>query len=240
MSSVLVVVQVALKEELGLLAPLVQDLDKVTVLKSTKDPFVYAISISGVGKIAGALGVATTMASLHAAGITQQVQEIVYVSLGTCGAIPGSNLEVNDVVVPELTYAHDYCHGSLKNPILASPGTVPGTEPFEMYKSAFEELTGRTLASGDRLVDSEDYVEILRAQGASIVEMEAAGVAEACSRLGLKFLPIKAVSDYACSGTPSQYIRNRHGASCAATMTLYSVFGEPYSIDSGDSIKTRH
>jgi adenosylhomocysteine nucleosidase len=97
-------------------------------------------------------------------------------NVGFCGALD-ETLEIGDVVVG--TEIRDENH--------FYPASVPGG-PMVKYG---------TVASIDHVAQTAAEKRDLRSTGASIVEMEAAGVARATEDLGLPFYCIRAVSDLA-------------------------------------------
>jgi len=98
-------------------------------------------------------------------------------NIGFCGALD-ETLRIGDVVVAT----------EVRNGSRSWPALVPGDTP--------ESPTG-TVASIDHIAQTAAENSNLRATGASIVEMEAAGVARASEDLDLPFYCIRAVSDLA-------------------------------------------
>lgn len=98
-------------------------------------------------------------------------------NIGFCGALDES-MEVGDVVVVSE---------------VRSGGSVwPALAPKQMPDCDFG-----AVASIDHVAQTAKEKRDLRATGASIVEMEAAGVARACEDLELPFYCVRAVSDLA-------------------------------------------
>jgi len=98
-------------------------------------------------------------------------------NIGFCGALDES-LQIGDVFVAT----------EIRNGGNSWPACVPDTP---------DSPTG-VVASIDHIAQTAAEKSNLRASGASIVEMEAAGVARASEDLGLPFYCIRAVSDLAC------------------------------------------
>jgi nucleoside phosphorylase len=97
-------------------------------------------------------------------------------NIGFCGALDES-LQVGDVVIAT----------EVRN----------GTRLWAAQAPEGPPVTRGVLASIDHIAQTAAEKRSLRATGASIVEMEAAGVARAAADLGLPFYCIRAVSDLA-------------------------------------------
>lgn len=98
-------------------------------------------------------------------------------SIGFCGALE-ENLSIGDVVVAT----------EVRNGAGSYPAIPPRAAPSASYV---------TVASIGHIAQTAGEKRNLRATGASVVEMEAAGVARACEDLDLPFYCIRAVSDVA-------------------------------------------
>src|SRR5207248_4056081 len=96
-------------------------------------------------------------------------------SIGFCGALVES-LRVGDIVVA----------GEVRNGARSYPASAPRGLPATAI-----------VASIDHVALTAAEKSNLRATGASVVEMEAAGVARAAEDLGVPFYCIRAVSDMA-------------------------------------------
>jgi nucleoside phosphorylase len=97
-------------------------------------------------------------------------------SIGFCGALD-ETLRIGDV----------FAATEVRNGARAWPALLPGAA----------DAPSGVVASIDHIARTAAEKSNLRATGASIVEMEAAGVAQACEDLSLPFYCIRAVSDLA-------------------------------------------
>jgi nucleoside phosphorylase len=114
-------------------------------------------------------------------------------NIGFCGALDES-LRVGDVVVA-LAVIDDSVHDKTGIRTRTYETLVPGVG-VSGVRAAKAILSG-TVVSIHHIAQTAAEKRNLRATGASIVEMEAAGVARAAEDLGLPFYCIRAVSDLA-------------------------------------------
>jgi nucleoside phosphorylase len=132
------------------------------------------------------LAIANGMGADRAAGAVNSVAEVsVAFSIGFCGALD-AKLQIGDVVTG--TEVHD--------------GTIAW---------AAKPLSGSSVrvASTDHIVQTAGEKRELRRTGASVVEMEAAGVARAATDLKVPFYCVKVVSDLADEDFANDFNRVR-------------------------------
>jgi nucleoside phosphorylase len=125
--------------------------------------------------------VANGAGALRAAAATAEalgrVQADAVVSFGFCGAVDPA-LRVGDVFVAR----------AVETPGRRFEAAIPRTgRPF----------ASGTLATASRVAATVAEKEAFRAAGASVVEMEAAGVAECAAKRGLPFFCVRSVTDLA-------------------------------------------
>ena len=132
---------------------------------------------------------------IHAATAARAIGERLplrgLVSVGWCGGLDPS-LEVGQVVVADRVLSENP-----RQEFRALPVEGPAT-------------TGAVL-SVDRFVRTAEEKRQLRATGASVVDMEAAGVAAEAVRMGLPFFCVRAVSDPAGKTFAMDFNRARRG-----------------------------
>jgi uridine phosphorylase len=142
-------------------------------------PWSLAVHWARVGKwkgrkvaaVANGAGAERAFAAVIVAGDVSAV-----CSIGFCGALD-ENLGIGDVVI-----ATEVRNGA---------GIYPAIIPAALF------ACGVCVASIDHIAQTAAEKRNLRATGASVVEMEAAGVARACEDLNLPFYCVRAVSDLA-------------------------------------------
>jgi nucleoside phosphorylase len=138
---------------------------------------------------AGVVAVANGMGADRAAAAVRAVPEVLGVcSIGFCGALD-AGLRIGDVFIgSEVTDGHDAW------PALGPQGPAAAT--------------GRVV-SIDRIAQTAREKSGLRASGASVVEMEAAGVARASKERNVPFSCVRVVSDLAEEDFANDYNRVR-------------------------------
>lgn len=125
-----------------------------------------------VAAIANGAGAERAFAAVIVAGEVSAV-----CSIGFCGALD-KNLAIGDVVV-----ATEVRNGTGSYPAMPPPSTPPASRV--------------AIASIGHIAQTAVEKRTLRSTGASVVEMEAAGVARACEDVEVPFYCVRAVSDLA-------------------------------------------
>ncbi len=164
---------------------------------------------SGIGKVRAA-SAATVLLNRY------PVSSVIFT--GIAGAV-GNETQILDEVIGTRLVQHDY--GTLTNDGFVWTNAVPGEEAegdgyYEsdpgLVKLAAaagsvlgpEHVFLGTVATGDQFVASEDYVlKLQRDFDAVACEMEGAAVAAVCTRFGIPFVVLRAMSDKA-DGNASQ------------------------------------
>lgn len=177
--------------------------------------------ISGVGKVNAAASVGYAFARLNPSAL---------INVGYCASLV-PELSTGSIVIPSTAVQYDYGHYEAGQRTLVKAGrpTIEGRKrpTMEAYfhfddrlrallirsLSARENLSEKIfldreicVTSGDTFVADEDEAERVRGlTGGSVVDMEAAAVAQVCAAAGVPAIAIKVVSDHACENAPETY-----------------------------------
>ncbi len=156
------------------------------------------LCLSGIGKVNAAI--ATTL-------LIERFNPDCVINTGSAGGV-GDGLKIGDVLIGSQSAHHDadvtafgYQYGQL-------PGMPPRFDSDETLMAAAEKAAAAFQAasvrrglvvSGDSFVHSESELARIRSRFADVaaVEMEAAAIAQTCTRLQKPFVIIRAVSDSA-------------------------------------------
>jgi adenosylhomocysteine nucleosidase len=163
------------------LRPIVKKLSLKRAAATASGDTLYEGRAGAVEVVAATIGVGprvaarTTERLLGASGSFDHV-----VVSGIAGAI-GRGLAIGDIIVAEK---------------VVDAATKAEYRPSQM---AGVELKGTILTTADLITDP-DAVEGLRRSGVEAVEMEGAGVAEVCTRLGIPWTVFRSISDRADEG----------------------------------------
>lgn len=155
------------------------------------DKLLY-IAKSGIGEIAAA---ATTQYLITAYSVD------VVLNFGICGKL-GKDLKLLETVAVESVVHYQFDLSAIDPvevgvyPDYDSP-FIPAPEyPKSVVYALDSELKGEVCASGDKFIAAEDDKKrLVEDFGASVCEMESAGVLLTCNRNGVPCLIIKTVSD---------------------------------------------
>ncbi|MGE5557947.1 MAG: 5'-methylthioadenosine/adenosylhomocysteine nucleosidase [Bacillota bacterium] len=168
----------------------------------------------GVGKANAALGV-TLLA------LTEQPDCLIM--LGTAGAID-PRLNIGDVVVGEKMYNHDldatsagFRSGEIPfagREFCADEGLLAVTRRMEHELYRGYVIRHGNIAAGDRFVSDESRIAWIREEFMALcVDMEDASAAMVSEKIGIPFLAVRAISDYAASGAFAVFSENMAKAS---------------------------
>lgn len=163
----------------------------------------------GVGMVEAGIGASRRLAAGEGAAV---------VLVGTCGALPGSGLEVGDVVVVARARV-----GSAS--VLAGNADLPPPMPAEVI--APPELLARAVAAGARSVTAlttlgittaDDLAAALAAHG-EVEHLEAFAVARAAESVGLPWCAVLAVANPVGSAGRAAWRAHHVDASARAAET---------------------
>lgn len=175
------------------------------------------IAISGIGKV-------------NAAASTQRLIDLtdvdIVINSGVAGGL-NSELGIGDVVISKTAVYHDF------NPLSLLDEYSPFGKIFHADKSlaalaekACIALGTRfihgTIATGDRFIaDNEDKQRIIDGFGGDCVEMEGAAVAHVCVLNKIRFVIIRALSDFADDTAQAHNEHEKPAADIASEITEY-------------------
>lgn len=155
---------------------------------SRRGPNIGYQVISGMGKVNAALSAARAI-------LYEECDVVLLV--GFCGGI--ANVAIGDIVYPEQVIEADFNAGSLE----------PKTRIADIENVIGMPAKSAKFFTMDRFLTSRDEPQVKLAEaagGASVVEMEAWGVLQACIRFGAKFACIRVVSDIVGSNTETDFL----------------------------------
>lgn len=175
------------------------------------------IVLSGIGKV-------------NAAAATQRLIDLcnveVVINSGVAGGL-NPKLGIGDVVISKTAVYHDF------NPLSLLDEYSPFGKIFKadsalaaLAQKACDELNAKctlgTIATGDRFVaDNDDKQRIIDDFGADCVEMEGAAVAHVCVLNKVRFIIIRALSDFADDTAESHNEHEKPAADIASEITEY-------------------
>ena len=156
------------------------------------------LALSGIGKVNAAI--ATTI-------VLREYNPDYVIKTGSAGGL-GKTLRVGDVVVGSLVAHHDVDVTAFGYQLGQVPKMRPAFECSdqlirlaEKAASAFADANVHKglIVSGDQFVHSSEKTAYIREHffGVQVVEMEAAAIAQTCTRFEVPFVVIRAVSDLA-------------------------------------------
>jgi nucleoside phosphorylase len=140
------------------------------------------------------------------AAVIVAARPLAVCNIGFCGALDES-LRVGDVVVATGVRDNAVLDNTVRDSTVRD-NTGVGTRTYETLVPGVgkpEAVLSGTVVSIHHVAQTAAEKRNLRATGASIVEMEAAGVARAAEDLGLPFYCIRAVSDLACENFENDF-----------------------------------
>lgn len=215
--------------KVGIICPMAVEMERLATIfgakEFTKDIFraqlqngneLY-IALSGIGKV-------------NAAAATQRLidkaQVEVVINSGVAGGL-NSKLGIGDVVISETAVYHDF------NPLSLLDEYSPFGKIFKadsvlatLAQKACEAIGANfvlgTIATGDRFVaDNDDKQRIIDDFGADCVEMEGAAVAHVCIINKVRFIIIRALSDFADDTAETHNEHEKPAADIASEITEY-------------------
>lgn len=139
--------------------------------------------LSGIGKV--------NAAAATARAIAEGAEEVR--NFGLAGGF-GETVRVGGVYQVERAVQYDFDLSELDG---VGVGEIPGRSgPY--FRGVVNPALGfpaRTLATGDRFVDSETDARLIRSLGAELRDMEGAAIAQVCEAAGVPFAALKCVCD---------------------------------------------
>jgi adenosylhomocysteine nucleosidase len=150
-------------------------------------------------------GIGAERAVEHVTQAIQSIQPDQLITAGVCGALT-ERLKIGDVVIPR--------------------SLIDGRIGEEFKPTLPMATTGQTLVSSSTLAaDAESKARLKTAHAADVVDMESAAIGRLCTRLGLRWACVRAVSDTAEQVVPADLasLVGEHGESRIGAAIIYAL-----------------
>ncbi len=177
---------------------------------------IYEAQVGENRVIATVCGIGKVNSAMNTQKIIERYSPDVVINCGVAGGLDKS-LSVLDVVVVKEAQYHDFSPLSLleEDPNIATSVFKCDEYLVRLAENVCFELKGQgkisnyttgKVVSGDCFVESDELSRHLREDlNASCVEMEGASIAQVCIVNGVKFLIIRAISDFADNSAEMSY-----------------------------------
>lgn len=172
-----------------------------------------AARIVGVGPVASAIG---TMRSVNA------LQPKYVLLLGSCGAYPGANLNVGDVVIPSAFVLTDY---GMVAGTSASVGSAPSVLEIDTSWLGNEtaEQSVHSATTFGITIDDNAAAAIGRFSRCDVENMEGFAVGMACKEAGVAFAAIFGVTNAVGAQGRAEYAQHAQGAAHATASRAFAI-----------------
>ncbi len=171
------------------------------------------LAVNGVDPRHGVDAIGTEPAVLHTAAVIERFEPDLVVSAGTAGGWRRTGGSIGDVY---LSHPHVVRHDR-RIDLAGFDRYGIGTYPVVPARLLADRLGARLgiVTTGNSLDETEDDRRLIAASGASVKDMEAAGVAYVCELSGVPFLAVKAITDLVDAPEPTveQFLANLATAS---------------------------
>jgi len=195
-----------------------------TVVAESGASLEVVLVCNGKCKEFGVDNVGTVPAALTAFAAINAVKPDLVINAGTCGGFKAVGGAIGDVYVSTSVANHDR---RIQLPGFTEYGVGKyGCHPAPAVKSAVGGKDG-VVSTGNSLDWNEDDMRLMKANGATCKEMEAAAIGWACSLSGTPFFCLKAVTDIVDGDRPTheEFLENLGRAAQALQGAIVAAVG---------------
>ena len=195
-----------------------------TVVAESGASLEVVLVCNGKCKEFGVDNVGTVPAALTAFAAINAVKPDLVINAGTCGGFKAVGGAIGDVYVSTSVANHDR---RIQLPGFTEYGVGKyGCHPAPAVKSAVGGKDG-VVSTGNSLDWNEDDMRLMKANGATCKEMEAAAIGWACSLSGTPFFCLKAVTDIVDGDRPTheEFLENLGRAAQALQGAMVAAVG---------------